>query len=137
MIGSSLVLGMTFGALGGGRLMAIGRRRAAIISCVLGIMGTGITILPLNYERILLGRLLFGVSVGLLSAIAPKMLEETIPNYLFDKLGAIFTTTQGIGVLIAVFSAEILPDDEDTNGLTETELWRVMYGYIPIFLYSF
>ena len=92
MIGSSLVLGMTFGALGGGRIMSIGRRKAAIISCGLGIMGTGITILPLSYERILLGRPLFGVSVGLLSSIAPKMLEETIPNHLFDKLGAIFTT---------------------------------------------
>ena len=117
--------------------MAIGRRRAAIFSCVLGVMGTGITILPLNYERILLGRLLFGISVGLLSSIAPKMLEETIPNHLFDKLGAIFTTMQGFGVLIAVFSAEILPDDEDIDGLEETTLWRVSFGYIPIFLYSF
>ena len=39
--------------------------------------------------------------------------------------------------MIAVFSAEILPEDDDTEGLEDTKLWRVSFGYIPIFLYAF
>ena len=84
LIGSSLVLGMTIGAVCGGILMRIGRRRAVIIVNTLGIIGCALTITPLDYVRILIGRFLLGLSVGLISSICPKMLEETIPNHLFD-----------------------------------------------------
>lgn len=84
MIGSSLVLGMTIGAVCGGILMRIGRRRAVILVNIIGVTGCIITITPLDYTRILIGRFLLGLSVGLISSICPKMLEETIPNHLFD-----------------------------------------------------
>ena len=84
MIGSSLVLGMTIGALFGGVFMRIGRWKAIFMANLLGIVGSFITITPLDYTRILVGRFLQGISVGLISSICPKMLEETIPNHLFD-----------------------------------------------------
>ena len=39
MIGGSLVLGLTFGALIGGPMMKIGRRKSLMISIVIGIIG--------------------------------------------------------------------------------------------------
>lgn len=84
MIGSSVVLGMTIGAVCGGLLMRIGRRRAVIIVNIIGVIGVAITITPLDYTRVLIGRLLLGLSVGLISSICPKMIEETLPNHLFD-----------------------------------------------------
>jgi MFS family permease len=99
-LGSSVVLGMTIGAVCGGILMKIGRRKALILCCLLGIVATGVTIIPrfypdnedgsndtnftLNYILMLGGRFFFGISVGLISSICPRFLEETIPNHLYD-----------------------------------------------------
>jgi hypothetical protein len=43
IIGTSVVLGMTIGAVSGGQLMKIGRRKAVIIACSFGIIGNVIT----------------------------------------------------------------------------------------------
>jgi MFS family permease len=42
-IGTSVVLGMTIGAVSGGQLMKIGRRKAVLIACTFGIAGNIIT----------------------------------------------------------------------------------------------
>ena len=89
-IGSSVVLGMTIGAVGGGALMRIGRRRAIIIACLLGIAGNIITYF-LSYWNLIIGRLMFGFSVGLFSSICPRMNEETIPAQLYDTLGPTYS----------------------------------------------
>jgi MFS family permease len=132
MIGSSMVLGMTIGAVCGGLLMRIGRWNAVILVNILGIIGSAITITPLNYSRILIGRTLLGLSAGLMSSVCPKMLEETLPNHLFDKLGPMFTTMQCIGSLIACLLVLMIPDDKDTEALKQCDLWKVAYGYFPI-----
>ena len=92
LIGSSVVAGMTIGAVCGGYLMRIGRRRAVLLINTLGIVGCAISVTPLDYYRILIGRFLLGLSVGLISSICPKMLEETIPNHLFDSFGPMFSS---------------------------------------------
>ena len=89
-IGSSVVLGMTLGAVGGGSLMKIGRRKAILIACVIGLAGNIITFF-LSFWNLIIGRFLFGFSVGLFSSICPRMNEETIPAHLFDSLGPTFS----------------------------------------------
>ena len=32
--------------------------------------------------------------------------------------------------------AEIIPDDEDTQALIDTNHWRINFGYIPLGLYG-
>jgi MFS family permease len=76
---------MTLGAVNGGLLMRIGRRRAVIVCCLLGIIGVSTTLIW-NYKLILLGRFIFGFSVGLISSICPKYIEEVVPNKLLDRL---------------------------------------------------
>ena len=84
-IGSSVVLGMTIGAVGGGILMKIGRRRAVLVACTFGMVGILMT-LKLNIYMLVAGRWLFGFSVGLFSSICPRFNEETIPQHLYDTL---------------------------------------------------
>ena len=71
MIGTSVVLGMTLGAVSGGQLMKIGRRKAVIIACSFGIIGNVITNF-LSFYNLIIGRLLFGFSVGLFSSMVPR-----------------------------------------------------------------
>ena len=95
-IGSSIVLGMTMGAISGGVFMRIGRRKAVIITCIIGIVGNLIT-MDLSFWNLIFGRTLFGFSVGLFSSICPRFQEETIPSHLFDRLASIFSFSQSIG----------------------------------------
>jgi len=111
-LGASVVLGMTLGAVNGGILMRIGRRRAIILCCILGIAGVSTTMIW-NFQLILLGRFIFGFSVGLFSSICPKFIEEVVPNKLFDMLAPVFNFSQSLGTICAYFWGEILPDDED------------------------
>ena len=71
LIGTSVVLGMTLGAMFGGQLMKIGRRKAILISCFVGVSGN-VTTYFLSFRNLIIGRLLFGISVGLFSSICPR-----------------------------------------------------------------
>jgi MFS family permease len=80
---------MTLGAVNGGLLMRIGRRKALFICCILGIIGVSTTLIW-NYKAIIVGRFIFGFSVGLISSVCPKYIEEVVPNKLFDRLAPSF-----------------------------------------------
>jgi MFS family permease len=73
------VLGMVFGAVFGGRIMMIGRRKALIISFMTGSLGVALTLI-FWFIIIIFGRFLFGLSIGLISVITPRYLEEVIPS---------------------------------------------------------
>jgi MFS family permease len=45
LIGASAVLGLAIGAVMGGKIIAIGRWRGYVLSCVLGIIGVAITLI--------------------------------------------------------------------------------------------
>lgn len=104
VLGGSLVLGLTFGALIGGPLMKIGRRRSLIISLIVGILGNVISSFIESIVMINIGRFIFGVGAGLTSSIIPKFLAETIPTHLYGAVVAGFTCFGGIGSLIANFA---------------------------------
>ena len=80
---------MTLGAVAGGILMKVGRRRAQFVCIFLGLAGVSVTMIA-RLWAILAGRFLFGVSVGLFSAIIPRYVEEMVPAHLFDRIAPIF-----------------------------------------------
>ena len=86
IIGTSEILGMTFGAIVGGILMKIGRRKSLIIICFIGLTGNLISF-NFYYWTILLGRFVFGFATGLSSSIVPRIIEETVPSHLYDSMG--------------------------------------------------
>ena len=77
---------MTFGAIVGGILMKIGRRKSLIIICLIGMTGNLITF-NFYFWTILLGRFIFGFATGLSSSIVPRIIEETVPSHLYDSMG--------------------------------------------------
>lgn len=79
MLGSGIMLGMTCGALSGGTLMRIGWRRSFFIIGTIGIIGNLVTIYIDKFWVLMIGRIIFGFSSGLISSISPKFLEESIP----------------------------------------------------------
>ena len=75
---------MTLGALSGGILMKIGRRRSLFINAVIGIVGCLITINIHSFAMILIGRVLYGFSTGLMTSITPKFIDELVPSHLYE-----------------------------------------------------
>jgi len=81
LMGSILVLGMTFGAVSAGVLMKKGRRKIIIYSSLLIMLSVCLCI-PLNFYLIIVGRFFFGVGTGFLSVVAPKFVHEILPSHL-------------------------------------------------------
>ena len=69
---------MTLGAVSGGILMQIGRRKSIFIVASLSITGCLICI-KLNFTAIMIGRFVYGFASGLYTGILPRMLEENTP----------------------------------------------------------
>lgn len=72
-------LGITFGAMVGGKIMNYGRRMPLII---FNIIGAGACILSVfdDYYVCITGKILFGIATGVLITIAPRVIQETIPD---------------------------------------------------------
>ena len=85
---------MTIGAITGGVLMKIGRRKSMFICLAIGLCGNSLTVDIDSYWLIIIGRLLFGISAGLYSSIVPKMMSETIPIHLLPMVVGSFVTAQ-------------------------------------------
>ena len=75
MIGASIILGCTFGAASGGKLMQYGRRWAHFIACFAGMFGVIFTLFK-DFEMQLFGRLVYGYAAGLQSVVSPRFIEE-------------------------------------------------------------
>lgn len=60
-LGGSIMLGMTIGAVMGGVLMKIGRRKSMFICIVVGTIGNLCTLDIHSFYLLILGRFLFGV----------------------------------------------------------------------------
>jgi len=132
LLGASLILGMTLGALSGGILMRIGRRKSFFIICLIAITGNCTTIYIANFYVVILGRFIFGFSSGLFSSIAPKFMEESIPGHTYEAGIAGFMISQALGNMIANLGGAILPDENDTIALVNTNAWLVLYVYFPV-----
>lgn len=126
------MLGMTLGAVSGGVMMKIGRRKSMFVCLAIGLVGNGITFDIHSFALIIIGRFLFGISAGLYSSIVPRMFAETLPQHLLSTTIASFCCAQTVATLIAFLLGAILPDDKDTDALRKTNLWLVFYIYVPV-----
>ena len=87
MIGGSIILGSTIGAVLAGKLMQYGRRQAHFIACFVGIFGVIFTLFR-HFEMQLIGRFIYGFAAGLTSVASPRLIEETVP---LDWVGTCIT----------------------------------------------
>ena len=134
LVGGSIILGCTFGAASGGKLMQYGRRRAHFIAVFAGMFGVVFTLLQ-DFEMQLFGRLVYGFAAGLQSVVSPRFIEEFVPLDYCGTCIAIFTFAQNLGLLVAMLIAVILPDDLDTEALEANRSWRIIFG-LPLATYA-
>ena len=127
------------GSLAGGRLIALGRHRVLILAAIIGIIGVGITLI-LDIKIILTGRVLYGISTGLIAVAMPRYMDEVLPPTMMGLYGGLYCFSFAIATIIAYLLALGLPDDKNPDGsdniegLTNDHFWRVIFG-LPIPLY--
>lgn len=82
----------------------------------------------------LIGRFLFGITSGVMAAVIPKYVEETVPLSLHE----IMITSIGVFQIGAGISANllalILPPDDDKAELLSTNKWTILLFWFPFVL---
>ena len=112
IIGSCSTVTLMISAALSGSLVKYGRRKALLISALIGIIGTAITIVE-NFWAIIFGRLLYGFSVGIIAIAMPRLMEETVPLNLTGAYGGLYCLSFAFATLLAYALAVFLPPDKD------------------------
>ena len=133
IIGSCSTVTLMISAALSGTLVKYGRRQALILSAFIGIVGTAITVYE-NFWAILIGRLIYGFSVGIIAIAMPRLMEETVPGPLVGFYGGLYCLSFATATLLAYMLAVFLPKDSDKEALKETHVTNVIFG-LPIVFY--
>ena len=80
---------------------------------LVGIIGVSMTLIE-DYWVLLLGRVIYGLAVGVESVCMPRYVEEYAPLRWYSLCIAIYAFSMNIGTLFALTSAIFLPKDDDT-----------------------
>lgn len=86
---------------------------------MIGTTGAAIAVFE-NITAILIGRLIHGLSVGLIAIAMPRSMEETVPEHTVGTYGGLYSLSFATAVLFAYLMALILPPDTDIEALKET-----------------
>jgi MFS family permease len=123
------VFGICVGAASGGRFVSYGRRRLLIIAALIGIPGVALT-LYVNLYALLAGRVIFGLSCGLMTVAGPRMVEEYVPPHLYSTLAPFFTIAGPFGAFICLLGGLLLPPDGASQSqLDANTTWRYIFGF--------
>jgi primosomal protein N' len=132
-------LGITFGAMIGGKVMNKGRRMPMIVFNLIGACACILSVFD-EYYISLTGKVLFGMCTGVLITIAPRVIQETIPDQHFDKgFGAMTNVGIDIVVLTSTVMVMYLPklNKKKTNKdiFEKNTDWKYIY-LIPLPLFA-
>jgi MFS family permease len=116
MINSFSVIGAGAGSLAGGLIIKIGRRRTLLIFNVLSIFAISLTCF-LNVNMIIVGKLLFGFTSGVLNIAAPSMLDETVPIYKLKVFGLATNAYICLGITLAMIMGLGFPEESDIEAM--------------------
>lgn len=131
LIASTLVLGAIVGAFSGGQLSArFGRRKMLFISDFVTLVGVGLTMIS-SYGALIVGRIIEGYGLGLLSCISPVYTAEMMPTPIRGTAGVINGVMLYLGMVISLAVGFTVPktigDGETNNG------WRICYAFVAVF----
>ena len=84
---------------------------------------------------ILVGRMIYGLGVGLISIAMPRSMEETVPEHTVGTYGGLYCLSFATAVLTAYLLALILPPDTDTQALIETQKTLWFFG-MPLIIFT-
>ena len=99
---------------------------------ILSILGTCTSLIE-KLASIVIGKFIFGFSVGVLNVAGPKMLDETVPVDLLGAFGIATNVYICFGIGLATLIGVGLPKDGDIEGYIQDDFWRVVYGFPLLF----
>ena len=121
---SWMMVGAAVGAVGAGWMSsAWGRKRSLLWGSLIFVVGSAICGTAGSVQALLAGRLVLGVSIGILSFTAPLYLAEIAPENIRGSMVAIYQLMITIGILVAFLS--------DT-AFSYSGNWHWMLGIIGI-----
>jgi MFS family permease len=84
IMATSSIIGICIGSLIGGDIIKNGRRFTILRFNIIGLIAS-LSMFTLNFYVMCFGRVIFGLSSGVLLCATPKMIDETVPAKLLDK----------------------------------------------------
>jgi len=96
----------------------VGRRRMILLSSVIFIVSVGIIVLAQDYTVLILGRIVQGVAVGIITIAVPLYLTESMPAHLRGRGVTAFQLLLTIGILLASLVGLLFTSSHD---------WRAMF----------
>ncbi|CAK5267137.1 unnamed protein product [Mycena citricolor] len=129
---SVLQAGAFFGALGSAPMSSyLGRKPTLVIFSVIFAIGAALTTAaksPSNgLAMIYAGRVISGVGVGAISAVAPAFVSECAPKESRGRITGIFQVTVAIGVMISYFINYGL--SLSPSLANSPKVWQIPFGF--------
>ena len=121
---SWMMLGAAAGAIGAGWMSArLGRKRSLLLGSLVFVLASILCGTASSVDLLLIGRLILGVSIGILSFTAPIYLAEIAPENIRGAMVSLYQLMITIGIFVAFLS--------DT-AFSYSGNWHWMLGVIAI-----
>lgn len=124
-------VGTIFGSGTGSKLLSMGRAKAFVIACLVGIVGSSITMIE-NWWVFLFAKFIVGAAIGITGVVVARYIEEYVPLAWFGTSQAISLAALQSGFFIATLMGLILPPDEDEEALEDDKSWRLIFALQPM-----
>lgn len=125
-VAAIIVAGQGIGCGFGGKVIQYGRRQAIMISSFTALAATGIFMIE-NYYFLLLGRFIYGCSVGVGATAVARCIGEILPSQ-YQNLGiSWYLLSQFFSCFLCLISGVIVPEKGSPEEAT-SDVWRIIFG---------
>ena len=100
-----------------------GRKKMLISSMIFFIIGVILTVVCTDFSVLLIGRLVQGLGIGIITMVVPLYLSEAAPAKIRGKAVVMFQAALTLGIILAIALDLVL---------TPTGNWRMMFAVILV-----
>lgn len=117
-------IGALFGSFGSGPISNhLGRKLGIIIGVLIYFAGTAVQISAIDkWYQIVIGRLMAGSSIGIMSVLVPVYISESVPKEIRGGMVALFQLFITLGILVSYII------NFGTSHISNSASWRVPLG---------
>ncbi|MCF6807388.1 sugar porter family MFS transporter [Thiotrichales bacterium 19S9-12] len=96
---------------------AFGRKIMIMVSSIIFIVGILLVVFAVNFEFLIIGRLVQGISVGIITIVAPLYLVESMPTHLRGRGVVSFQLMLTFGIAMSTASGLLFISDGSWRGM--------------------
>jgi MFS family permease len=128
IISSVGITGLILGSLLSSKFVGMGRRKYAMINCLIIMISVLPTIIFPDLWVICIGRFIFGFAAGANITCASMMQGETVPKANASLFAATINLGIITGIMVCLFTGLPILDLSDAEAIA-TWLWMIVYGF--------